>query len=163
MQHEIEQMLHDYETGRVTRREMVTRLGTIAALMAGAGRVIGAENPPAGGSTFQATELNHIALRVTDIPRSRDFYLKHLGMEVSRDSASSAFLNFGNNFLALFRGDEAGLDHYCYSVRNYNVDQAEEKLRAAGIENIRRTSGRIYFPDPDNLTVQLAAERHMPD
>jgi hypothetical protein len=43
------------------------------------------------------------------------------------------------------------------------VDAAEQKLRAAGLPNIHRTSGRIYFDDPDGLTVQLAASAHMPE
>jgi hypothetical protein len=42
------------------------------------------------------------------------------------------------------------------------VAEAERKLRSAGLSNIRRTSGRIYFSDPDNLTVHLAAEEHLP-
>lgn len=162
VKNEIDHLITDYETGKLTRRDLMTRLGVLIALMAGTGRTAGAASPPADGSLFQATELNHVALRVTDVGRSRDFYVKNLGLQVSRDSDNSAFLTFGNNFLALFRGNEPGMDHYCYSIQNYDVADAEEKLRAAGMANIRRTSGRIYFDDPDGLTVQLASTRHSP-
>ena len=48
------------------------------------------------------------------------------------------------------------MDHYCYSVDNYNVREAETKLRAAGLAP-RVVGNRIYFNDPDGLVVQLAA------
>lgn len=162
MENHISHILRDYETGRLTRRQLIGHLGGLVALAGGAGQLASQQNQAAGG-TFEATELNHIALRVTDVARSRDFYMKHLGLELAREGANNAFLNCGHNFVALFRGDQAGLDHYCYSVKNYDVAAAEEKLQAAGMKNIRRTSGRIYFSDPDGLTVQLAAERHAPN
>jgi len=163
MNHTLDHIMDEYDTGRMTRRQLLARLATLLALAGGATRGAGAEPTAAGGgSTFEATEINHIALRVTDVGRSRDFYVQHLGMKVTRDSAGSAFLTCGKNFTALFRGAEPGLDHYCYSVKDYDVDAAERKLRAAGIADIRRTSGRIYFSDPDGITVQLAAEEHLP-
>jgi len=99
---------------------------------------------------------NHIALTVTDLERSRDFYVRTLGMTVSRSSSTSCFLDFGADFLALFRGNRPEMHPYCYSIRDYSVDSAAQKLRSLGIEP--RTEGnRIYFPDPDGLRVQLAS------
>jgi catechol 2,3-dioxygenase-like lactoylglutathione lyase family enzyme len=163
METQISRIVQDYESGQITRRQLLTRLGAMMVLLGGGAGARAAESAAGTtGSTFEATSLNHIALHVTDVARSRDFYVKHLGMKVSRDSGTSAFLTCGNNFVALFRGDRPGMDHYCYSVKNYDVAAAEEKLRMAGMEDIRRTSGRIYFSDPDRLTVQLAAEAHLP-
>jgi catechol 2,3-dioxygenase-like lactoylglutathione lyase family enzyme len=162
MENQISHIIRDYETGRLTRRQLIAHLGGLVALAGGAGQLAGQENQ-GGGSTFQATELNHLALRVTDVARSRDFYMKHLGLTLAREGGNNAFLNFGQNFVALFQGDQAGMDHYCYSVKNYDVAEAEEKLKAGGLKDIRRTSGRIYFSDPDGLTVQLAAEQHAPN
>ncbi len=166
MEQAISQLVHEYETGNVTRRQLVSGLGALAAFLGGAGRIF--ETQPALGeegkaaSTFAATELNHIALRTTDVARSRDWYVKHLGLKVSREGGNNCFLTCGNNFLALFRGEEAKMDHYCYSVKDYDVRDAERKLKAAGIEPRVRGGNRIYFEDPDGLTVQLAAEAHLP-
>jgi catechol 2,3-dioxygenase-like lactoylglutathione lyase family enzyme len=159
----LSQIMDDYDRGTLTRRQLLARLAALLTLTLRASPARGAEAPPMGdgGSTFEATGLNHVALRVTDVGRSRDFYVQHLGMKVSRDWPGSAFLTCGDNFVALFRAGEPGLHHYCYSVRNYDVAAAEEKLRAASLPNIQRTSDRIYFDDPDGLTVQLAAEAHM--
>lgn len=153
MEAEVTKMVGAFEAGRMTRRELVTRLTAFAAAMAAGG---GAARAAEAGSTFEGTGLNHIALNVTDVARSRDFYIEHLGLSVTRESASNCFLNCGDNFVALFRNSTAGLNHYCYSVKGYNVNDAEEKLRAKGFEP-RVAGRRIYFPDADGIEVQLAA------
>jgi catechol 2,3-dioxygenase-like lactoylglutathione lyase family enzyme len=159
MERKVSRILGDYEAGRVTRREVVTRLALLGAL-AGVGRP-GAATPD-GGSTFEAVGLNHIALRVTDVGRSRDFYTKHLGLQVTRESLpGSCFLQCGPQFVALFRGSPPGMDHYCYSVPDYDQQDAARRLRAEGIAPRLRGS-RIYFADPDSLEVQLAAPSHRP-
>jgi hypothetical protein len=157
MSQRIEHMIDAFAAGRMSRRELIAGVsGMVAAAAVGAG---GAARAQETASTFRAIGLNHIALRVTNVPRARDFYLKHLGMTVSSDSPSNCFLNFPNGFLALFRGDEARMDHYCYSIENYSVTDAADKLRAQGIEP-RIEDQRIYFPDADGHTVQLAAPEH---
>jgi catechol 2,3-dioxygenase-like lactoylglutathione lyase family enzyme len=161
MNNPIDQIVDDYDSGRMTRRQLLGKMGALLAV-AGGGATALAADTGAVEPAFEATELNHIALRVTDVKRSRDFYMQHLGMNHSSLSANSAFLTCGSNFVALFRGATPQMDHYCYSVRDYDVATAEDKLRAAGMRDIRRTSERIYFSDPDGLTVQLAATEHMP-
>lgn len=152
MEARIENLVTDYERGRLSRRELVQGLAALAA-----STVAFAQEAPR--TTFQATGLNHIALRVPDLGRSRDFYVKHLGLAVSRESASSCFLTCGDNFVALFRGSEPAMDHYCYAVEDYRVEDAEAKLQEQGLEP-RVQGQRIYFDDPDGLEVQLAASGH---
>ena len=147
----IERLLSRYEAGGLTRRQLVQGL---AALGLGTASTARAQSTP---STFRAVGLNHIALYVTDIPRARDFYVRHLGLEVTSESAGSCFLRCGeDNFVALFRADEPGLSHYCYSIPGYSVEKAAEALREVGIEP-RVRGQRIYFDDADGLEVQLAA------
>lgn len=151
-------LLDQFEAGDLNRRELISTLTFLTAATAGTLTALSAENEE---SSFKATGLNHIALRVTDVRRSRDFYVKHLGMKVTRDSDSSCFLTFGDHFLALFRGNAAEMDHYCYSVEDYDVQKAAEKLKSLGLEP-EVHGQRIYFKDPDGLTVQLAANDHQP-
>jgi catechol 2,3-dioxygenase-like lactoylglutathione lyase family enzyme len=158
MEREVSRILKDYETGRVTRRQVVTRLALLGAAAAGAGGTSSGE--PGPGPTFEASGLNHIALGVTDVERSRDFYTKHLGLRVARESLpGSCFLDCGPHFVALFRARRPGMDHYCYSVPGYDQQEAARKLRAQNIEP-RLAGNRIYFPDPDGIEVQLAAPGH---
>ncbi len=150
----IEGLLKRYESGGLTRRQLIQ--GLTALGVGAAGGAARAQSTP----TFRAVGLNHIALDVTDIPRSRDFYVQHLGLEVTSESAGSCFLRCGErNFVALFRADKAGMNHYCYSVPGYTVEKAAETLRGAGIEP-RVRGQRIYFDDAEGLEVQLAAVDH---
>ena len=112
MDNYITQLVDSYESGSMTRRQLVARLGSMVAGLSGAGGILHTQSVRAnyqegGGSTFEGTEQNHIALRVTDIARSRDFYIKHLGLTVARQGENNCFLTCGKNFVALFRSDEA--------------------------------------------------------
>ena len=161
MESEVSRLVQRFESGQIDRRQLVAGLGSLIAVVS-MGQTAQAQE---ANSTFEATELNHIALRVTDVLRSREFYKQHLGMTVIRDGGErNCFMTCGkNNFVALFKGEEASMDHYCYSIKDFDVGKAEAKLKAEGIEpRVVRDAGRIYFPDPDGLTVQLAATDHRP-
>ena len=102
--------------------------------------------------------LNHVALRVTDLSRSIKFYKQHLGLVVRREHSSNAFLSCGgNNFLALFRANEAGLDHFCFTIPDYDASSTVKRLNAAGLDN-ERHDDRVYFEDPDSIALQLSGE-----
>ena len=152
----IEYMVESYESGRVSRRAFI---GCMAALM-GAGQASQVA-AAADASPFTAVNTNHLALRVTDIGRSREFYRRVLGMRVASEDATSCFLNMPTGFLTLFRGDTPGLDHFCFGVENYDVEKAQKILMDAGLKP-RRPQGtdRIYFDDPDGLEVQISAADH---
>jgi catechol 2,3-dioxygenase-like lactoylglutathione lyase family enzyme len=160
MKTDIQHLVHQFTEGRISRRQLITGLTGLLAIAAGSHPAQAVEAPPP--SLFQAVGLNHLALRVADVPRSRDFYVQHLGLRVTRDGGeSSCFLSFDDGFLALFRGQEPRMDHYCYSVKDYDVRVAETRLKEAGLAP-RVTGNRIYFNDPDDIVVQLAAPAHRP-
>lgn len=154
MQHEIEGLVDDFAGGRLSRRNLVRHLVAFAALVGAggaAGRAGAAESPP----TFEAKGIDHVALRVTDVARSRDFYREHLGLQPTSCSASQCFLDCGPDFLALFRGETPGLDHYSFAIDGYDPGRAVDTLRAAGLSPDRR-GNRVYFPDPDGIEVQVS-------
>src|SRR5213592_3698458 len=143
----IASLLESYERGKVSRRQLIQGLAAIAA----SGHTV-----PAFGSTFQGVGLNHIAIRVTNVQRSRDFYQKHLGLPVIHESQTNCFLGLGKNFLTLFQNANPGLDHFCIAIEKFKADTVMEELRRRGLNPTRPSgSDRVYFPDPDSLTVQL--------
>lgn len=152
-----ESLVQDFERGLLSRRQLVSRLMGLGAALAATGRATDADAKQGEAPTFQATGLDHIALNVRSVPKSRDFYVKHLGLKVTRDGGDeNCFLGAGNDFfLTLFRGEKPGLNHYCYAIRDYNVDRADERLKAAGFTP-RKEGNRIYFPDIDGIEVQVA-------
>lgn len=161
-------LVDDYERGTLSRRQLVARLMGLGAAMATLKGTAWAQEPAGetgqgtGGEqeprpTFQATGLDHIALDVTDVARSREFYQQHLGLRVIRGTGGDAsFLGADRDFfLTLFRAEHPGLNHYCYAIEHYDPPAAVRRLEALGIRP-RLTAGRVYFPDPDGITVQLA-------
>jgi hypothetical protein len=163
--HPLEAVVAEYDEGRLSRRALVARLTALGAMMAAmpVGRAVaqdGSTAPPpppmpAAEPTFKATGLDHIALSVTDVQRSREWYVRHLGLAVTSENRNSAFLSCGDNFVALFRADTPAMHHYSYALAEYDVADAEARLKVAGLEP-RREGNRIYFPDPDGLIVQVA-------
>lgn len=150
-----EALVQAFEEGRISRRQLAARLMGLGAAMAAAPNIVQAAQD--GGSTFQATGLDHIALDVSDVKRSVEFYRKHLGLKVIRGQGEdSCFLGQSDGFfLALFRGDDPGLNHYAYRIESYDPDEVVSKLKAAGIEP-RRVQNRVYFDDPDGIEVQVS-------
>lgn len=158
MQTEIIRMIDDFERGRLSRRQLIAHLAGLMAASVGATFAFADQQtqsvrPPSdAGATFNATDLNHVALSVRDVQRSQKWYEQHLGL---KPMGTRGFLTTGKGWLALFQGDQPGLHHYCYSIPNYNPDAAIAKLEAAGLTPKRR-GGRVYFDDPDGIECQVA-------
>jgi metallothiol transferase len=148
----VSKMLERYEQGRLSRRQLIQGL----AALAGGSKTLGAEEPP-----FRGVGLNHIAVRVTDIQRSRNFYQKLLGLPVIHEAEDNCFLGLGKNFLTLFKNKSPGLDHYCIAIDNFNADAVMALLIRADLKP-RRPAGsdRVYFSDPDGIEVQLSSVDH---
>ena len=111
MHGELDRLIGAYEAGNISRRKLLRQLSAITALGTVASAAAeSASTPQDAGATFQAVSLNHIALSVTDIPRSRDFYVRHLGLTVTRESASSCFLDCGPHGSIPARAGEPSTD-----------------------------------------------------
>jgi lactoylglutathione lyase len=160
MQTRVVKMINDFEHGRLNRRQLIAHLMGMFGASLGATIVFAdqqpgpaATNPADWAPTFDATDLNHIALSVTDVRRSQKWYQKHLGLKPTR---RKGFLTTGKDWLALFEGEKPGLHHYCYSIANYDPADAVARLKAAGLAP-RREDGRVYFDDPDGIECQIAS------
>src|SRR5262249_32572708 len=146
--------------GRLSRRQLIAYLtgmfvASLGATVASADEqpVPTAPQPADSASTFDAIDLNHIALNVTDVQRSQRWYQKHLGL---KSTEREGFLTTGKGWLALFQGEKPGLNHYCYSIANYDPADAVARLKAVGLTP-RREDGRVYFSDPDGIECQIAS------
>lgn len=163
-----DRIVNDFVAGRLSRRQLIANLMAMGAAATGMSTLARAASPDDAASstaptananepTFTAQSVDHLALNVTDIPRSRDWYMRHLGMQPMRESRDSSFLRCANgrDFLALFKSDTPGMHHYSFAIERYNQQNAAERLRAAGLTPKLRGS-RIYFDDPDGIEVQVS-------
>lgn len=117
---------------------------------------------PEPDSILRGVDVNHLALRVADVGRSVEWYQALMGLDVISRTRNTAFLGLGGNFLALFqRAGGGGVDHFCFSVEDYEPAAVMAKLAAHGIESTRRED-RVYFKDLNGLTVQASGESHQP-
>jgi catechol 2,3-dioxygenase-like lactoylglutathione lyase family enzyme len=98
--------------------------------------------------------INHVALEVSDIDRSLDFYGRIFDLRLRGRSDGAAFIDLGDQFLALMRGRAGGVDR----TRHFGLvvdDKAATRkaLIAAGVEIL---PGRFLdFLDPDGNRVEI--------
>ena len=158
----IETLIEEFEKGQITRRQFVAHLSTVVAVLAGVSNGIPSSAKAEGSSLFQVSELNHIAMRVTDLDRSQKFYEDTLGMKLILKRSAFRMMGCGPHFLALFKGVEPRLDHLAFTLPTYNQAAVVEKLKAKGLEP-RLEEGRTYFRDPDGFIIQIEHPEAWPD
>ncbi|MCG3113882.1 MAG: VOC family protein [Candidatus Manganitrophus sp. SB1] len=122
--------------------------------------------------------LRHLALKVTDIGKSRRFYEGILGMRIVWEpDPENLYLSFGSDNLALHQippGEtppaEMGqrLDHFGFIAENESiVDAMVEKMETAGVPIVkpvkrhRDGSYSFYMADPDGNVIQVLYEPHI--
>ena len=147
---EIEKMLDSYDKGSLSRRQLVAGLATVAAWPAGA----------QAQSTLRAVSLNHVTLSVADVERSRQFYERLFGMQVVSKQAGGINVAAGpGSFVGLFKiSGSPGINHFCLSAENFQVEAAVKTLEQQGVKSrVRDRDGvkELYLQDPDGITVQV--------
>jgi glyoxylase I family protein len=124
-------------------------------------------------------EIDHLVLRVVDLPRMLRFYRDVLGCVVERDRPDLGLvpLRAGRSMLDLVPvdgplGRQGGaapgaqgrnLDHFCVRVEPFDADAIRAELRAHGfapgpVEMRYGAEGNgpsIYVPDPEGNVVEL--------
>lgn len=160
MEQIIAKLVHEFEQGKLTRRQLIQNL-TIAATAATAAS--GVPAAAAEGKVLTATNFNHVSLQVTDYAKSRDFYAGLFGMKVSEDDGKQCRLSFGNNILIVRNRQPAPkVDHVAYTIANWDQEKeaAEAELKRRGLKIVQgdiKTS--LHVLDPDGFQVQFGGLR----
>lgn len=100
--------------------------------------------------------INHVACEVGDLDEAVEFYGELLAFELRGRSDSHAFLDMGDQFLALAEAEGEGVDenrHFGLVVDDPGL--VEDRLDEQGIERLN-TSG-LDFRDPWGNRVQVVA------
>ncbi len=169
MENIIEKLLHDFENGKMNRRQLVQSL-SVAALAA-------APAAAAQGKGFQTIAVNHISYQVADYAKTRDFYADLMGMKVSHDEGKGqCYMSFGDTFLlprtpqqrAGREGKQPAapprempkpplVDHIAYTIDHWDTKQVEDELKRRGYKKQERVPGQFgrlgpmeYRPDTEN-------------
>lgn len=157
MEQIIDNLLNDYERGKMSRR------GLIQALAVGA--LAGAPTPllAAEPRKLKAISVNHISYGVADYARTRDFYADLLGMTVSEDTGKQCYLGFGDTLLTArpTRSPDGKplVDHICYTLADWDEDAVEAELKRRGLDPRPDMGGgakSFHVKDPDGYNLQIA-------
>lgn len=116
-----------------------------------------------GTPTLKVTGINHVVLHVTDLDRSRTFYMDALGFEDRGAVAGmrASFLRCGMQGLDLFEVDRdvhAGeeLNHMALNVEVADVDSLLAGLAEAGIGDFEVTPrNSVFIADPDGHRIEM--------
>ena len=113
--------------------------------------------------------MRHVALRVSDVERSKNFYMEVFGMRVVwQPDPDNAYLSSGSDNLALHREpvvdpSRAGLlDHIGFFVAGIPLlEQSFSWARQHGLDIVqslrkhRDGTSSFYIRDPDGVVIQL--------
>ncbi len=113
---------------------------------------------------LKATGIDHTVLQVSNLARSKAFYMDLLGLTVNHESSWQAFLWCGDQMVVLFESPQGTgvthgieLNHMALRLGSGTYEEVKERLEHYGCE----VSGRpgddrcIYFSDPDGHRLQL--------
>jgi catechol 2,3-dioxygenase-like lactoylglutathione lyase family enzyme len=160
MERIIAKLVHEFEQGKLTRRQLIQNL-TVAATAASAAS--GVPAAAAEGKVLNATKFNHVSYQVTDYARTRDFYAGLFGMKVSEDNGKQCRLSFGDNILIVrTRQPAPKVDHIAYTLANWDQEKeaVEAELKRRGLKIVQgdiKTS--LHILDPDGFEVQMGGLR----
>jgi catechol 2,3-dioxygenase-like lactoylglutathione lyase family enzyme len=107
------------------------------------------------GSVCRAQTVNHIAISVSDLQRSKQWYCRMFGLTVIQESEGSILLGFGESMLVLRPDPNPGtISHFMFGIDGYVASELEAELKAQGLDP-QQDSDSFHIRDPDGLNVQV--------
>jgi catechol 2,3-dioxygenase-like lactoylglutathione lyase family enzyme len=156
----IGKLLHDFEQGRMDRRQLIRSIAVAAAAVAAPAA--------AEGKGFQAVAVNHISYVSSDYARTRDFYADLLGMKISHDDGKQqCYMSFGDTFLLPRNARTGGkmpaqtpplINHIAYTIDNWDKNAVEEELKRRGLTPRPDTDDSFHVKDPDGFDLQISGK-----
>ena len=157
MQTRIERLLSEYETAKLTRRELLRALalaGTSSALI---GRSLPARTRP---QALQARSIKNVSIDVSDLQRSARFYQQLFDVSALRTLSSSGGeaygLDFNGRFITLHPRSTGGvITDFSIGVDDFQAGRDGAALRTAGYEVVASADEHVFVSDPDGVRVQI--------
>jgi catechol 2,3-dioxygenase-like lactoylglutathione lyase family enzyme len=178
----IDLLLRDFESGKVSRRQLIQSIAVLGAAAALPGRPAVATPAPAPAPApnsvfkgFKTVALDHISYQVKDYRVTRDFYADLMGMTVSDDDPqrTQCYLHFGEVPMVIARNRRARrgetldpnagprVDHIAYRIESWNTDAVKAELESRGLTP-RLDRGALpevasfHVADPDGFDLQIS-------
>src|SRR6266850_6698315 len=150
----ISNLLKRFETGALTRRELIQGLAMLTAASA-TGSAAALQNPG-----LKAAKIDHISIQVTDLPRAIAFYQKMFGLSVVSEDKANEIVRLGTTkaLVSLHHKSPTGLvDHFAIGVEKFNKEIVTRELRARGANPEENIDAGFHIKDPEGIGVQIVA------
>jgi glyoxylase I family protein len=126
--------------------------------------------------TFHVERIDHVVLRVRDLPGMVKFYEQALGFKVERtlERLSLVQMRAGASMLDLVKGERppagGNMDHLCFRIEPFDRPSIESRLSPLGItvgETVERYGAEgaglsVYFNDPEGNQIELKGPSKRP-
>jgi catechol 2,3-dioxygenase-like lactoylglutathione lyase family enzyme len=163
----IAELISRFESGRITRRDLIQRLSLIVA--ASASPQAAAAQTPA--RALKANSFNHLSFVVSDYARTRDFYADLLGLRVARDDpkAKQCQLHLTDDSYILPRNPVRRgvvppvVNHFAVSIADWDKPRVGAELKRRGLhftDDLDMPADSFHVRDPDGYDLQLVNEKH---
>jgi len=141
----ISNLVKQFETGVISRRQLVQALVAITALRP-------QETP------FKSTRIDHISIQVTDLPRSIAFYQKIFGLSVLNEDKPNEIVRMGTTkvIVSLHHKPPTGIvDHFAIAIDGFDRDAVTRSLKEQGLTAQENLDYGFYVRDPEGIPVQI--------
>ena len=158
----IADLVERYDTGRLSRRELVAGLSALAAAGgAGAAQAQAPAPPP-----LQPVGIDHVSILVADLQRSTEFYPRVFGLAVVSEDKPNKIVRLGpkgppqpgvGRVLVSLRLEppKGTVDHWAFRIAGFDQKTATETLKAHGLTSATNVEYGFYVRDPDGVVVQM--------
>jgi catechol 2,3-dioxygenase-like lactoylglutathione lyase family enzyme len=159
----ISDLVDRYDSGRLSRRELVTGLSALAAAGA-APAVAGAQPVPA----LKPTGIHHVSILVADLRRSAAFYERVFGLVSIGEDIPNKIVRLAHRdtpkptrgagpfILSLRETAPVGTtDHWSFTIEGNRGAERTEILKAHGLNPVNNLEYGYHIVDPDGVVVQM--------
>jgi catechol 2,3-dioxygenase-like lactoylglutathione lyase family enzyme len=181
MEQIISGLLHDFEAGKLTRRQLIQALAL--GLTAGPAALAAAQKPaessgipaPRSPAPWKTVWLDHVSYAVSDYRRSAAFYRDLMGWEILHDDGQKqCSMKVGNvgGIIIRNRAEYAGaaggtnrptitglIDHISWGVNPWDTAKVKAELEKRGLDPQPDMDGKFqsfHLRDPDGWDLQIS-------
>ena len=148
----ISDLLKRFDTGTLTRRELIQGR---AMLPAASSTASAAGSQEAG---FKVVKIDHVSIQVSDLPRSIAFYQNLFGLSVVSEDKPNEIVRLGmtKTLVSLHHKSPTGLvDHFAIGVDPFNKESVTRYLKQRGANPEENLDAGFHVKDPQGIGVQI--------
>jgi len=152
MQTIISSLVKRFESGALTRRELVQGLTLLAASSAAS------EAHAQERAIIPAVNIDHVSIQVSDLPRSIAFYEKIFGFRILSEDKPNEIVRLGSGkiLVSLHHKSPTGIvDHFAIGVEKFNRETVTRDLKALGANPEENLDAGFHVKDPEGISVQI--------